>query len=309
MDISIVLATYKRPEILHRTLESFSYLDGEGIQWEVLVVDNAGDAATESEVKAWLSKIPIIYLVELKKGKNNALNHAIPLIKGELVVLADDDILAHKNWLNAICEGASRWPDHKVFGGRILPDWPVGFEPPDMQNPYLAGAYGVADWSQEDCLIQADEIFGANMVVRRELFEEGWRFNGNVGPSAGTIYRMGSETELLLRLAEVGYQFIYLPTALVYHQIRPEQMNLKWLKNRAYRAGLSRVCLDQKKHKFPELFGVPRYLLRMVLETYFKLMYFKMTSSKKIIENEMRLQHLIGQIVMNRQMSKNAEDS
>jgi glycosyltransferase involved in cell wall biosynthesis len=272
--------------------------------WEILVIDNAGESATETEVKTWTEKIPVHYLVEPKNGKNNALNHAIPKIKGELVVLVDDDILADINWLQEIRSGAARWPDHMVFGGRILPDWPDGFEPPDMQNPYLAGAYGIADWGREEKTIGAKEVFGANMVVRRVLFDQGWTFNGNVGPTAGKIYTMGSETEFLLRLAELGHQFIYLPAALVYHQIRPGQMNVAWLKNRAYRAGLSGVCLDQYDNDYPKIFGVPRYLFRMIFEAYLKLILLKMTSSNKKLEIEMRIQHLFGQIVMNRHMAR-----
>ena len=47
MDISVVLATYHRPEMLNRTLESFCSLDTKTLKWEVLVVDNAYDIKTE----------------------------------------------------------------------------------------------------------------------------------------------------------------------------------------------------------------------------------------------------------------------
>jgi glycosyltransferase involved in cell wall biosynthesis len=304
MDISIVLATYKRPEILHRTLESFSRLHTDGIAWEVLVVDNAGESATELEVKQWADKVPVHYLVERKNGKNNALNHAIPEIKGALVVLADDDILADPEWLQEIRRGAVRWPDHIVFGGRVLPDWPEGFEPPDLENPYLAGAYGIADWGTADCVIDADKVFGANMVVRREIFDQGWTFNSNVGPSAESTYKMGSETEFLLRLEKAGHQFIFLPGALVYHQIRPNQMSLDWLKGRAYRAGQSGVSLNHEEGEFPEWFGVPRFLLRMLLETWFKLVFSRVTTSRKRVEYAMQLQHLLGQISMHRKVTQ-----
>ena len=47
MDISVILATYHRPEILNRTLESFCSLDTNLLKWEVLVVDNAYDIKTQ----------------------------------------------------------------------------------------------------------------------------------------------------------------------------------------------------------------------------------------------------------------------
>jgi len=111
---------------------------------------------------------------------------------------------------------------------------------------------------------------------------------------------MGSETELLSRLESAGYQFIYLPDALIYHQIRPNQMSLDWLKERAYRAGLSSSCPEEEGNNLPKLFGIPRYLARMTVETWLKLIFLRISSSGKLVENEMRCKHLLGQITMHR---------
>ncbi len=120
MDISIILATYKRPNILQRTLESFSKLECDVMQWELWVVDNAGDPPTEVVVKYWADKLPINYLVEPEPGKNHALNRALPEVCGQLIVLTDDDIIAMPDWLVQLWQGAQRWPDHMAFGGRIF---------------------------------------------------------------------------------------------------------------------------------------------------------------------------------------------
>jgi hypothetical protein len=88
------------------------------------VVDNAGDSATEKLVKVWANKLPINYIVALETGKNKALNHTLPKVKGQQIVFTDDDIIPNPDWLLQLWEGAQRWPDHKVFGGRIVADWP-----------------------------------------------------------------------------------------------------------------------------------------------------------------------------------------
>lgn len=296
VDLSLVLSTYKRPQILLRTLESFSRMVCAELRWDLWVVDNAGDAATEQLVKDWAGKLPIHYLVEPKAGKNNALNYAIPKVTGQLVVLTDDDVIAATDWLTQFWEGARRWPDNVVFGGRILPDWPQGFAPYDTNRPFMAGAYAVADWDQPEGSIEPKKIYGANMAVRRSVFDAGWRFEGAVGPSQNKNYIMGSETEFLLRLFDAGFRPIYLPKALVYHQIRPEQMSFEWLKKRAYRAGRGDVRSDGQPSDTVTIFGVPRHLIRRTLETYFSYLFARFFDKKNKIEKGMKFYFNLGRL-------------
>lgn len=297
MEISILLATYKRPEILHRTLESFSCLECATLQWDLWVIDNAFDPATETVVKSWAKKLPINYLVEPQPGKNNALNRAIPEVHGQLIVFTDDDIIATSDWLIQLWQGTQRWPEHAVFGGRVLPDWPEGFLPHDLRNPFLNGAYAIADWNLPEGSYSPKKLFGANMVVRKRIFDEGWRFEGMVGPSQKSNYIMGSETEFVLRLEAAGYAPIYLPNALVYHQIRPEQMSYDWLVNRAYRAGRGEAWLDEMGDDVKTIFGYPRYLIRRTFETLFSYGVISIFNKKKKLEHGMRFYYNLGRLI------------
>ena len=99
MDISVILATYKRSEILAKTLQSFCSLETDGLEWEVLVVDNAGDLDTRKTVHRYQQHLPLKYLVEITAGKNNALNHAVKKARGSLFVFTDDDVIAAPSWL------------------------------------------------------------------------------------------------------------------------------------------------------------------------------------------------------------------
>ena len=99
MNISILIPTYKRIAILTKTLEGFCDLNVSTIDWEILLVDNAGDPETRNVVKKFQNKIPIKYLIETNPGKNHALNLGLRHTKGELIVFTDDDIKAEKMWL------------------------------------------------------------------------------------------------------------------------------------------------------------------------------------------------------------------
>ncbi len=264
MDISIILATFRRCDILAKTLDSLTRLDRSDLLWEVWIADNADNAETRRLAESFQGRLPLHYFSEPRQGKNIALNEALKRVEGELVIFTDDDILADERWLLETWEGAKRWPDHSVFAGRILPDFPGA--PPDfpLENPAIISAYVIADWDQNEGAIHPSQVWGPNMCIRRSLFQEGWKFNTDFYP-VGDDYVMGSETELTHRLHEAGFPAVYLPLSLVHHQIRPEQMSREWLFLRAFRAGRA----EAKFGGFPECplwFGAPRHLYRSLIE-------------------------------------------
>ena len=189
------------------------------------MVDNAGGERTRKTVTKFSNKLPIKYLVEMKPGKNNALNTALPQAEGEIFVFTDDDIVADPNWLIEIREGMKRWSEYHVFDGRILPKWPNG-KGILFEHPFLKGAYTIADWDIPEGFYSARRVWGPNMAIRASIFRNGWRYDPNIGPGGSQNYIMGSETELVNRLEEAGYRAVYLPRSFVFHQIRPEQMNM-----------------------------------------------------------------------------------
>lgn len=283
MNISVVLSTFKRPEALEKTLQSFSSLEIGIIDWDLWIVDNANDPATRTLVYKYVGRLPINYLIETKAGKNNALNHALGFIKGDLVVFTDDDIIASTDWLKQFLEGAQRWPDHKIFGGRVLPYWPEGVCAPDLplDDPLLINAYSIADWNFGEQEYSSELVFGANLAIRAEIFKNGFCFDKNIGPSQDNNYIMGSETSLLRHLEAIGHIPVYLPKVLVKHIIRPEQVSLDWLKKRAFRAG--RGVASRDTINTPTLLGVPRFLLRRMIEIYIKASFENDVAKKNML--------------------------
>ncbi|MCC6347312.1 MAG: glycosyltransferase family 2 protein [Nitrospirales bacterium] len=271
MDISVLLSTYRRPVLLAQTLESLCRMDTGGLRWEVLVVDNAGDEETRKTVERLRERLPVTCLHEPRKGKNNALNRAVEEAKGTLLVFTDDDIIADRSWLREMGEGAERWPDFPVFGGRILPRFPSPDVPLPRRHPFFTGAYVLADWDIAEGPYKAAHVWGPNMAVRAGIFREGWRFNPHIGPN-GSDYIMGSETEFTTRLEKAGCRAVYLPKSLVHHQIRAEQMTPRWLYGRSFRDGRQKAVW----YGWPEaplFLGVPRYLVRQLVETGVKRLF------------------------------------
>jgi glycosyltransferase involved in cell wall biosynthesis len=220
------------------------------LEWQLIIVDNADDAATRATCKNFESELPLVYLVCKQRGKNAALNYGLEHATGDVFVFTDDDVLPASDWLMAMRAGAVRWPDHVLFGGCVLPKWPA--QPPEFVAQFAANpdygrwTYGVLDLDAGEGPNAKLLPLGANMAVRRKVFDEGARFSESIGPNGGN-YAMGSETELNLRLRRHGHEAVYLPDSLVYHQIRPEQMTLEWIKGRAFREGRGEVRLNPNR--------------------------------------------------------------
>lgn len=106
-------------------------------------------------------------------------------------------------------------------------------------------------------------VWGANMALRRAVFDAGHRFDDSIGPN-GSAYAMGSETELTRRLSEAGHRARFCPKPLVFHHIRADQLQTAHILHRAWRYGRGKFRQDTAR-AFPELLGVPRWMLRRYL--------------------------------------------
>ena len=105
-------------------------------------------------------------------------------------------------------------------------------------------------------------------MVRRRVFDKGLRFNPDIGPT-GSNYAMGSELEFLRRASNAGYTAVYVPSALVYHQIRPEQLSHSWLYGRAFRLARGSIYLDYSK----PVLKIRKWMLREIAIRYVRYMW------------------------------------
>jgi len=261
-DLTVIVITYRRPEILRRTLEAYRRVDSGDLRWKLVLVDNAGEAHARELAEEFGGGLPLEFLVETRREQNFARNVGLEEAEGELYVFSDDDALPAPDWLTEIWSGVSRWPEATMFTGRILPSWPPGYEPLELRTDLLRSAYMVTAWGEDEGYIQPERMWGPNLAIRAVPFREGLRFDTSIGPTAGQ-YAMGSELELAVRLSRNGHKGVYLPRAIVRHQIRPEQMEESWLAGRAFRSGRG-VARLQGLPSSPSVLGMPRFVFREV---------------------------------------------
>jgi len=278
MLISILLCTYKRSDILKKSLESYCSLEVSDFDWEILVCDNANDKLTKELVENYQDRLPIKYYIEPSRGMNKAFNRIIDEARGQVIVTTGDDIIVSKNWLLEVYNGVNNWPKYSIFGGKILP-YNSGVIPEEYKRfdsySYL---YAVANWDIEEGEYDFEKIFGGNMIVRASIFKDNKRFDEELGPGSGN-YIAGGETSFLARMHELGHKFVYLPKAIVYHQIRQEQTSFKWILGRGFRGGRAIAWAECKK-EFVYIFGVPRYVYRAYIRVILEFFYGVVTLNR-----------------------------
>jgi len=123
MFLSVIICTRNRCEKLHLVLNSFRTINiPDGLQWEVLIVDNGSTDETAKICKSFLSKNTqkYRYVYEGKKGKSNALNRGIREAKGDILAFTDDDCIVDSSWFKAIMDEYNSDPELKLLGGRKI---------------------------------------------------------------------------------------------------------------------------------------------------------------------------------------------
>lgn len=191
MRVSVCVATYNRAASLERLLRS---LEQQGID-EVVVHD---DASTDGTPEV-LSRYDVVVLrspanVGPAAGRNRAWRAAT----GDLVLFTDDDCVPQPGWAEAHVAAAAT---SRITVGRVGPD-------PAQQD--LLGPFS------RTMVVESTAAFATcNIGYPRALLEETGGFDEGYRRAAG------EDTDLGLRAVELGAEAVFVPDALVHHDVRP----------------------------------------------------------------------------------------
>ena len=297
MDFSIIICTYNRASLVttlvHQLLQQKV---SPSLSWEILVVDNNSSDATASDVGALSeqSKGRVAYVLEAHQGKSFALNTGIEKSRGEVLVFIDDDIAPVSGWLQAYVDLFSD-PECVGAGGRILPAYEValpGWFDPEGSFPFKF------DFGDQPCKLIAPP-FGANMAYRRNVFEQYGCFRTDLGPSGKAAGGLGEDSEFGSRLLRDGRTLIYCSEALVHHRVTAQQVSREFLLDWHRRYGRSLVSRGELVDTRTRLLGVPRFLLRKVVEDFFR--WFFTFGKRSRFYNRLALVRTLGTIAQCRE--------
>lgn len=241
-EISVLIASHNRREILRRCLGTLNGQDQDPSTFEVVVADDGSDDGTAQIVEEFDAPYRLRILRRPKEGKAHALNAAIEAAEGPVCLCIDDDIVASPSLVSGHLEGYRKDP-MTVGLGRITQ------EPPDARDWY---AHAFADaWNDHYERLAAKpepswtDCYGGNVSASRRLLLEVGGFD--------PLFPIGEDYEIGFRLREGGGRLTYLPTAAGVHD---DQKRGDRLVSDARRQGVSYVELVERHPKMmPTLFG------------------------------------------------------
>lgn len=240
ISVSVIICTYNRARSLQNTLNALGKVRIPfGCVGELIVVDNASTDGTAGVVaNAAFDNMLLVYLSEPKRGKAHALNSALAVARGEILVFTDDDVLPSEDWIEQIVRHFNTTKCDALVGKVILApalerDWIRAIE-----KYYLA----ISDFESGNPI----HWVGANAAFHRRCLQRVRAFDPELGSGA-----LGNAEDTLFgcQLVEAGFKLEYAANVIVVHQ--PDESRLRrsvWLQAARQRGQSKAYLLHHWEH-------------------------------------------------------------
>ena len=204
----------------------------------MILVNNSKSDVPRGVLVEGQRQLPLVYIQEPIAGKSRALNRALDIVRGTLIIFTDDDILMSPVWISEFVRAAQSYAQAHIFCGPVLPLFPIDTPLWLRDHPFAGVSFGKfmppfpegplpAEWTPS----------GGNFAVRASAVK-GRRFRLDLGPSVHGNF-MGEDTDFVQNLYHKPEQLVFLPAASVQHCIRPEATAIPVLQERAFNSGRS----------------------------------------------------------------------
>ncbi len=220
MKVSVAICTWNRSDLLFQTLQRLKRLTiPTGVDWELIVVDNASTDATAATIDQFYNDLPIRAIYQPIPGHSRSRNAAIEVAQGELILWTDNDVWVDSNWLAAYVAAAQANSAAAYFGGKIAPRF-LSPQPRWLAETWgkCHPVYATRDLGDDPFRLSPGQFpFGANFAVRTAVQKQ-YRFNVSLGRSQAGMLG-DDEIEMMARLNAAGHHGIWVPQAKVEHLI------------------------------------------------------------------------------------------
>ncbi len=216
MKLSVIVASYKRPDFLVKCIDSFSAQTRKPD--EFIVVIRPEDTESEKVINERLSNVKKVYVRE--PGVVLAENAGLQAASGDIICFIDDDAIAESHWLERI---EQRYQDKTIgaVGGpviRMVNDQPIIKYCRHWRKIFWFGLNVGDSESIPKNLQEVHALRGCNMSFRKELMKP---FDTNL---RGYWRFEDDETMIVI---EKGYKAVCDPDILVYHYAAPVQVEYR----------------------------------------------------------------------------------
>lgn len=198
--VTILIAAYNEAEVIEATIANKLALDYPQEQLEIIVISDGSTDRTEEIVSSFAGKNVRLLRQEPRAGKTSALNLAVPLARGEIIVFSDANSLYAPDALHHL---VANFADNKVgyVSGKMIYANPDGTPIGDGCSAYM---------KYENTLRSIETRIGSIVGV-----------DGGIDAVRKTLYRPMNADQLPdfvqpLKVVEQGYRVVYEPEALLW---------------------------------------------------------------------------------------------
>ena len=177
-------------------------------------------------------------------GLSKARNTGVRNSESEIVAFIDDDAVAGENWLKNLIKNYSD-PSVVGVGGPVMPLW--NSKKPDWFPEELNWVVGCTDQVALNHKMKVRNPVGCNMSFRKSVVEEAGCFRPDIG-RFGKFLLSAEESELCLRIKEgtiSDARIINDPSAIVFHKISEDRVNVKYVLLRSFFEGVSKSLITK----------------------------------------------------------------
>lgn len=246
--VTIVICTYNRAYILGECLRSLQAQTLPTCFFNIIVVDNDSNDATQALVKDFSHDWPQLkFIIEKKRGAGNARNAALRNVKTDWVACLDSDAKAHPDWLATVLETIKN-DDFDAFGGPFYA-WHFFGAPPK----WLPKGFGTYEAAQPYGPLNEDNyIPGGNCAFRLNVAQAVGCFPVDIGMT-GKKCAYGEETLMFNRMEKAGFRLGYVPAMKIDHCVLPYKYSFSWQIKSAFARGRALEQVEPQQHRHAAL--------------------------------------------------------
>lgn len=219
-----------------------------GLQWDVIVVDNAStDGTGQAALAAWPADAParLRVVLEQRLGLSHAHLPGFAEARGEIICFVEDDNWIDSDYISTAAEILSQHPEVGACGGRSDPVCEV--TPPAwfdrFRHCYATGTQGE---HSGDVTWGRGWLWGAGLVVRRtawqSLVDRG--FTPLLMDRQGTQLNSGGDMEICFALRLLGWKIWYDSRLRLQHFLQAHRLSWTYLCQLSRGVGAADVALD-----------------------------------------------------------------
>jgi GT2 family glycosyltransferase/glycosyltransferase involved in cell wall biosynthesis len=211
--ITLIVPTFNRLRILKKCLAALEAQSFSAKEFEVIVIDDGSSDGTETMMREYQPPFHLQYLRQNNSGTGAARRSGVAHAQGEYLLLMNDDTicdpdLIEQHILRQRELGSERWA---VLGNF---EYPAEAKRRAFTHFLRTGSFMFPQIDMEAGFpYPYSHFITCNLSIRRQAVVDAGSFDAT--------YKLSEDTELGIRLFEMGYGVLYHPAAHAWHDHLP----------------------------------------------------------------------------------------